>query len=59
MPACIFQLIPSFYKHGLAEKSEETKQELLKNIGNVEQYLTEKKSKYFGGRFQFFANGTI
>ena len=30
-------------------KTEETKEELVKNIADVEQYLAENKSKYFAG----------
>ena len=48
----ILQFIPSVYKHS-SQKSEETKQELLKNIGNAEKYLTENNLKYFGGNFSF------
>ncbi|CAB3991336.1 Hypothetical predicted protein [Paramuricea clavata] len=35
----------------LKGRTEETKQELLKNISKVEQYLAENKLQYFGGEF--------
>jgi ERCC4-type nuclease len=35
----------------LKGRTEETKEELLKNISKVEQYLAENKLQYFGGEF--------
>ena len=40
--------IPSIHKHS-SQGSEETKEEVLKNVGNAEKYLAENKSKYFAG----------